>query len=90
MPAKRVKLFGGRIVEIKSVLLPNGNLVISRRMAHDRNMVDWVEVAPGTSDHKRWLPVAVKEADPRSTPEYKTWRAQIEATPEYQEWLSKQ
>jgi len=90
MPAKYVKMHTGRVVEIKSVLLPSGNLVVPRRMEHDRKIVDWIEVVPGTSDHKRWLPVAVKEADPRSTPEYKAFRTWVEASPEYQEWLSKQ
>ncbi len=65
MPAKRLKL-GGRIVEIKAIRLPNGNLLIPRRQAADRDQVELVEVRPGSSDHKRWLPVAVDEPDPRS------------------------
>lgn len=65
MPAKIMKLDGGRIVEIKSIRLSNGNLLIPRRKAEDRRQAEWAEVAPGTSDYKRWLPVAVDEPDPR-------------------------
>lgn len=67
MPAKYVKMYGsGRIVEIKSIRLANGNLLIPARATHDRTQVVWKEVEPGTSDHKRWLPVAVEEPDPRT------------------------
>ncbi len=65
MPAKRIKLFGGRVVELKAIRLPNGNLLIPHRQAADRAQVELVEVRPGTSDYKRWLPVAVDEPDSR-------------------------
>lgn len=64
MPAKLVKI-GTRFLEVKSILLPSGNLLIPSRTEADRRMVEWREVEPGTSDHKRWLPVAVEEPDPR-------------------------
>lgn len=88
MPAKRVKTFGGRVVEIKSILLPSGNLLIPRRMEFNRDMVEWVEVLPGASDFKRWFMVAENESDPRESPEYKVWRKQIEDTQEYQAWVA--
>ena len=65
MPAKTIKLFGGRVVEVKSIRLQNGNLLIPRRKADDWNQAEWAEVEPGSSDYKRWLPVAVDEPDPR-------------------------
>ena len=49
---------------IKSVKLPNGNLCILKRPAEGGEHV-WTEVAPGTSDYKRWKNVAVDEPDPR-------------------------
>ena len=76
MAAKIIKI-GGRKIRIYSVKLPNGNLVIPKRMEHDRNEVDWVEVAPGSSDHKRWSFVACEEADPRTTSAYKQWKASL-------------
>jgi hypothetical protein len=78
MPAKRVKLHSGAVVSVKAILLPNGNLLIPRRMEHDRTLAEWAEVAPGNSDYRRWLPVAVSESDPRETAEYRAWRAQVE------------
>lgn len=65
MPAKTIKLDGGRIVTVKSIRLANGNLLVLQRRADDRAQLEWVEVAPGTSQYKRWLPVAIDEADPR-------------------------
>jgi hypothetical protein len=65
MPAKRVKLRSGQVIVVKAIRLPNGNLLIPKRMAHDRTEVGWAEVEPGTSDFKRWTPVAVDEPDPR-------------------------
>jgi hypothetical protein len=64
MPAKLVKTGSGRIVEVKSIRLKNGNLLVPRRN-RETNRADWVEVSPGDPDYKRWLPVAVDEADPR-------------------------
>lgn len=65
MPAKILKTDAGRIIEIKSIKLVNGNLLIPQRTAENRNIAEWVEVEPGTSLYKRWLPVAVDEPDPR-------------------------
>jgi hypothetical protein len=65
MPAKFVKLNGGRVVTVESIRLANGNLLIPRRREDDRTQVDWAEVEPGTSDYKRWLPVAEDKPDPR-------------------------
>lgn len=79
MPAKTVKFPSGRKIEMKSIRLRNGNLVIPRRMEHDRTVVEWVEVKPGTSDFKRWSGVAVDEPDPRKDPEYKKWHKQQKA-----------
>jgi hypothetical protein len=67
MPKKIVKLHSGRIVEIKSIRLANGNLLIPARSEEDRTVVVWQEVEPGTSLHKRWLPVAEDEPDPRES-----------------------
>lgn len=74
MPAKYVRLQSGRVAVIKSVRLPNGNLLIPKRMT-DWSTADWVEVEPGTPDYKRWSTVAVDEPDPRETAEYKEWKA---------------
>lgn len=65
MPAKVVKLAGGRTITIKSIKLANGNLLIPSRSPEDWHAVVWREVEPGTSDFKRWWPVAVDETDPR-------------------------
>ena len=65
MPSKIVKLSGGRTIAIESIRLANGNLLIPKRKADDPSQVELVEVAPGTSDYKRWLPVAVDKPDPR-------------------------
>jgi len=65
MPAKKVTLRSGQVVVIKSIRLPNGNLLIPKRAEHDRTEVGWVEVEPGTSDFKRWSHVAEDEPDPR-------------------------
>lgn len=65
MPPKTIKLDGGRVVTVKSIRLANGNLLIPRRTVDDRDVVDWVEVAPGSSDFKRWSSVACDEPDPR-------------------------
>lgn len=67
MPAKVLKLQSGRIVEIKAIRLSNGNLLIPARDDADRTQAVWKEVAPGTSDFKRWLPVACDDPDPRGT-----------------------
>jgi hypothetical protein len=64
MPAKRIKTASGRIVEVKAIRLPNGNLLVPRRNRAE-NRAEWAEVAPGSPEFKRWLPVAVDEADPR-------------------------
>jgi hypothetical protein len=74
MPAKFIKTDTGKVVRIKAFRLPNGNLVIPQRMERDRTKAEWVEVEPGSSLHKRWLPVAVDEPDPRDSAEYKAWR----------------
>lgn len=66
MPAKIIKMQSGRKVEVKSILLPNGNLVILKRPPDGSRHV-WTEVRPGTSDFKRWFGVAVQEPDPRGT-----------------------
>jgi hypothetical protein len=65
MPSKFKKLNGGRMVEIKSIHLQNGNLLIPSRHPENRKQMAWLEVEPGTSLYKRWLPVAVDESDPR-------------------------
>lgn len=65
MPAKTIKLNGGRIVTIESIRLPNGNLLIPGRDPSDRARAIWVEAEPGTSEYKRWLPVAEDKPDPR-------------------------
>jgi hypothetical protein len=64
MPAKHIKTASGRVVAVKSIRLANGNLLVPRR---DRatNRAVWAEVKPGEPEYKRWLPVAVDEADPR-------------------------
>lgn len=64
MAPKHVRTKFGKMT-IKSVLLPNGNLVIPARSEKDRDEIVWKEVAPGTSDYKRWKAVSVQEADPR-------------------------
>lgn len=66
MPAKIVKFrsSSGRKVEVKSIRLANGNLLILKRPAPDQRH-EWTEVAPGTSDYKRWAGVMVDEPDPR-------------------------
>lgn len=64
MPAKLIKI-GGRFLEVKSIRLPNGNLLIPARREDDRRFAVWKEVEPGTSDFKRWSGVAVDEPDPR-------------------------
>jgi hypothetical protein len=55
-------------VTIKSIRLRNGRLLIPARAADDQDEVVWKEVAPGTSDFKRWSAVAVQEPDPRKPP----------------------
>lgn len=86
MPAKTVKLYGsGRMVEVKSIRLPNGSLLIPERMPHDRTSVHWVMVKPGTSLFKRWAGVAVDEPDPRQNADYKAWLAAIHASAAYRE-----
>ena len=65
MPAKVIKTHTGRIVTIESIRLKNGNLLIPGRDPKDRTQAIWVEVAPGSSDYKRWLPVAEDKPDPR-------------------------
>lgn len=80
MPPKIIKLRSGLKVTVKSILLPNGNLLIPKRLPEDRNQAEWVEVTPGTSDHKRWLPVSIAEPDPREHSDYKKWKAEIDAT----------
>lgn len=84
MPAKVIKnKFTGRKMEIFSVLLPNGNLVIPKILRRGKpNFVGWVEVAPGDSDHKRWWPVRDERPDPR-TKEY--WAHVKKVAPEFSE-----
>jgi len=67
MPAKKIKLRHGSgvILEVKSIRLPNGNLLCPGRAEHDRKVFAWIEAAPGTSLFKRWSTVAVDEPDPR-------------------------
>lgn len=65
MPAKQIKLNGGRVVTVESIRLKNGNLLIPKRREDDPTLTKLVEVKPGSSDHKRWLPVAVDGPDPR-------------------------
>lgn len=65
MPAKTIKLNSGRIVVIESIRLKNGNLLIPRRRTDDWSLTELVEVEPGTSEYKRWLPVAEDKPDPR-------------------------
>ena len=65
MPRKIVKTHSGRIVEIYSIRLPNGNLLIQVPDPADRSKAIWSEVKPGSSEFKRWLPVAEDGADPR-------------------------
>jgi len=65
MPAKHVKFRSGRVAVVKSIRLPNGNLLIPQRHSDDPSQAVWCEVEPGTSLYKRWLPVAVDEPDPR-------------------------
>ena len=60
----------GRVVEVYAIRLPSGALLIPSRHDADRRHFTWREVAPGTSDHKRWLPVAVDEPDPRTVPHH--------------------
>jgi hypothetical protein len=84
MPAKVIKIFGSGIkVELKAIRLANGNLLIAKRMDHDRTQIHWAEVSPGTSDFKRWSSVVVDEPDPREHPEYKKWLADVQATESY-------
>jgi hypothetical protein len=84
MPAKVIKVFGsGAKVAIKAIRLSNGNLLITKRMDHDRTQVYWAEVDPSTSDFKRWSSVIVDEPDPRETPEYKKWLADVQASETY-------
>lgn len=66
MPNKTIKLNGGRIVEVESIRLANGNLLIPSRHPDDRSQAVWAEVEAGSSDYKRWLPVAVDKPDPRT------------------------
>jgi hypothetical protein len=69
MPAKTWKhRHTGKLLTVKSIHLANGNLLVLQRTAADRTKVEWVEAAPGTPLYKRWLPVAVDEPDPRTTP----------------------
>ena len=65
MPKKIVKTHTGRIVEIYSILLPNGNLLIPGRNAEDRTQAEWQEFPPGTSEYKRWFGVSEAGSDPR-------------------------
>jgi hypothetical protein len=83
MPSKRIKFNSGRVLVIKSILLPNGNLVHPQRMEHDRTLTEWVEVSPGENSHKRWLPVSEPGSDPREDPEYQSKLAKVKTTPEY-------
>lgn len=73
MPAKRIYLkhVRNKPTYIKSVLLPNGNLVIPKIISRNPYVARWVEVEPGTSDFKRWFTVHVVETDPRSLRGYK-------------------
>lgn len=65
MPAKTIKLDGGRIVTLKSIRLANGHLLVPVRSPEDRRQAIWQEVAPGDPLFKRWSSVAVDEPDPR-------------------------
>lgn len=90
MPAKQVRTHGGRWITVKSVRLPNGHLVIPQRMAHDRTVTEWVEVMPGSSEHKRWLPVAEDEPDPRLSPDYLAHMKAVVASDSYKKWMRTQ
>lgn len=94
MPPKRIKLNSGTIAYFKSWRLPNGNLLILQRMGHDRTLLEYVEVAPGSSLNKRWQGVSVNvpddEPDPRESPSYIKKQTAIKATKEYQEWRRQQ
>lgn len=70
MPAKFKKL-GGRMVEIKSIKLANGNLLVPARHVDNRKVFVWLEVTPDDSLFKRWSTVAVDEPDPRINPQDK-------------------
>lgn len=85
MPAKRVYLKHVRDKQtwIKSVLLPNGNLVIPRIISRKPYVSRWVEVEPGTADYKRWYTVHVVETDPRELQGYKDQVAAQESPDEY-------
>lgn len=65
MSSKQLKTHTGRIVHMESIRLSNGNLLIPGRHPDDRSQAVWMEVEPGSSDYKRWLPVAVDKPDPR-------------------------
>lgn len=61
---KIIKTGTGRHIEVKSIRLKNGHLLVPRRN-RATNMAEWAEVAPGEPEYKRWLPVASDEPDPR-------------------------
>lgn len=67
----------GKIVVIKSVILPNGNLLIPARTKENWKIADWIEVEPGTPEFKRWFPVSVEEPDPREAEDYKVWKRSL-------------
>ena len=67
MPAKTIKLATGHTITIESIRLKNGNLLIPGRDPNDRTQATWVEVEPGSSDYKRWLPVSEDKPDPRKS-----------------------
>jgi hypothetical protein len=64
MSAKVVKTAAARMIEVKSIKLRNGNLLVPRRN-RETNRADWAEVTRDDPDYKRWWPVAVDEPDPR-------------------------
>jgi hypothetical protein len=94
MPPKTIKMATGKKVTIKSWLLPNGNMLILQRMAHDRDLVELIEVEPGTSLFKRFSTVTVKvpddEPDPRDDPRYLEKMRAVKSTREYQAWQQEQ
>jgi len=88
MPAKTIKLSGGRKVHLFSVRLPNGNLVIITRMPHNRKIGEWKEFPPGSGEYKRWFGLAIDGPDPRDDPKYKARMEAIYTSPEYVKWLA--
>ena len=54
-------------------LLDNGNIVIPQIISREPLFVGWVEVEPGTAEHKRFLAKARREPDIRQTEPYRSY-----------------